>query len=124
MRSKKALRTASRMTTNQTPATTRKWTRQNLLFEVNARDPVIYGVIVVFLGAIAPLASLVPARRAASVHPATVLRGDRGKEEPRLAPVAAFFWLELRMFGPCCSVQLFPAPASTTRSDSRCTPAI
>jgi predicted permease len=49
---------------------------QTLLFEVSARDPVIYGVIVVFLGAVALLASWVPARRAARVHPAMVLRGD------------------------------------------------
>lgn len=49
---------------------------QTLLFEVGARDPIIYGFTVLFLGAVALLATWAPARRAAKVHPAIILRGD------------------------------------------------
>jgi putative ABC transport system permease protein len=49
---------------------------QDLLFEVDARDPLTYTAIIAFLGVVALLASWVPARRAARVHPAAVLRGE------------------------------------------------
>ena len=48
----------------------------NYLFEVEPRDPATYAVILVFLTTIAMLASLLPARRAAALQPATVLRGE------------------------------------------------
>ena len=47
-----------------------------LLFGVNARDPVTYGGIALLLTAISLAASWLPARKAARVQPATVLRGD------------------------------------------------
>jgi predicted permease len=47
-----------------------------LLFGVDARDPVTYGGIALFLVAISVAASWLPARKAARVQPATVLRGD------------------------------------------------
>jgi putative ABC transport system permease protein len=46
------------------------------LYEVDSRDPVTYGSIVAFLAVVAMIASFLPARRAASVHPAAVLRGE------------------------------------------------
>ena len=49
---------------------------QALLFQVDARDPLTYGAIVAFLAIVALVASWVPARRAAQVHPAVVLRGE------------------------------------------------
>ena len=47
-----------------------------LLYGIDARDPVTYGAIAAFLIAISLAASWFPARRAAGVQPATVLRGD------------------------------------------------
>jgi predicted permease len=47
-----------------------------LLFGVNARDPVTYGGIALLLTAISLAASWLPARKAAGVQPAAVLRGD------------------------------------------------
>lgn len=46
------------------------------LYDVNPRDPATYGAIIVFLAVVALVASFIPARRAASVHPAAVLRGE------------------------------------------------
>ncbi|HEY2848308.1 MAG TPA: FtsX-like permease family protein, partial [Gemmatimonadaceae bacterium] len=47
-----------------------------LLFGVNARDPVTYGGIALLLTAISLAASWLPARKAAGVQPAAILRGD------------------------------------------------
>jgi len=47
---------------------------RNLLFGVNARDPLIYGAVVLGAIAVALLANLVPARRAAKVDPIVALR--------------------------------------------------
>jgi ABC-type antimicrobial peptide transport system permease subunit len=45
-----------------------------LLFGIPPSDPVTIGLVVVFLGAVAMIASLVPARRAARVDPVEALR--------------------------------------------------
>ncbi|MGH7446561.1 MAG: FtsX-like permease family protein, partial [Longimicrobiales bacterium] len=47
-----------------------------LLFGVDARDPVVFGSAALFLTAVALLASLVPAVRAARVSPMVALRND------------------------------------------------
>ena len=47
---------------------------RSLLYEVSASDPVTYVVVFVLLGAVALVASSVPARRAATVAPGMVLR--------------------------------------------------
>ena len=47
---------------------------RSLLFGVNARDPLIYGTVVLGAMAVALLANLVPARRAAKVDPIVALR--------------------------------------------------
>jgi predicted permease len=49
---------------------------QGLLYQVDARNPVIYGAIVLLLGSVALAASLIPARRASRVHPSVALRVD------------------------------------------------
>jgi putative ABC transport system permease protein len=46
---------------------------QIVLFEVNARDPMVFGTIVVVLAVTGLLASFVPARRVTKVDPATAL---------------------------------------------------
>jgi predicted permease len=48
----------------------------SLLFEVSATDPVVYTVVTVLLAAVALLANLIPARRAASIDPMDALRID------------------------------------------------
>lgn len=48
---------------------------ESMLVDVTARDPVTFGAVAVALLAVAVLAALVPARRAARQHPARVLRG-------------------------------------------------
>jgi len=48
----------------------------SLLFGVSARDPVIYASVAAGLAAVALLASYVPSRRAARMHPATALRTE------------------------------------------------
>jgi len=47
-----------------------------LLFGVSARDPAVFAAVAALLAAIALAASYVPARRAAAVNPAEVLRGE------------------------------------------------
>ncbi len=49
---------------------------QNLLFGVTAADPWTFAAVVALLGAIALLASYLPARRAARLDPIAVLRAD------------------------------------------------
>jgi predicted permease len=49
---------------------------RSLLFEVSATDPATYVAVAVLLGAVGLLASYLPSRRAASVHPALTLRGE------------------------------------------------
>ena len=48
-------------------------TLQSQIYGVGAMDPVVIGIVVLTLGAIALLASSLPARRAMRVDPATVL---------------------------------------------------
>ena len=48
----------------------------SLLFGVDARDITTYGVVAPFLAAVSLLASYLPARRAASVHPLDALRWE------------------------------------------------
>ncbi|MFI5312354.1 MAG: ABC transporter permease, partial [Gemmatimonadales bacterium] len=47
-----------------------------LLFGVNSRDPVTYAAIVALVSVVSVVASWIPARRAARVQPAMVLRGE------------------------------------------------
>jgi ABC-type antimicrobial peptide transport system permease subunit len=49
---------------------------RSLLFEVSATDPATYVGVAVLLGMVGLLASYLPSRRAASVHPALTLRGE------------------------------------------------
>jgi ABC-type antimicrobial peptide transport system permease subunit len=49
---------------------------KSLLFGVSATDAVTYGVLAIVLGAVALVASYVPARRAAGVPPIIALRQD------------------------------------------------
>ena len=49
----------------------------SLLFGVDARDITTYGVVALLLVAISLLASYLPARRAASVHPLDALRWEQ-----------------------------------------------
>lgn len=49
---------------------------RNQLYEVSPTDPVVFGSVVVFLFAVAWLACLVPARRAASINPMVALRHE------------------------------------------------
>ena len=47
-----------------------------LLFAVEPTDPITYGVVIATLAAVAALACLVPARRAAAIDPMRALRAD------------------------------------------------
>ena len=49
---------------------------RTLLFGVSATDPIVFGVIAALVAAVALLASLVPARRAALLDPMTALRRE------------------------------------------------
>ena len=49
---------------------------RSLLFGVSPADPVSFGRIVLVFGVVGLLASYLPARRAARVDPATVLRSN------------------------------------------------
>jgi ABC-type lipoprotein release transport system permease subunit len=48
----------------------------SLLFEVSATDPTTYAAIALLLTAVAAVASLIPARRAARADPLVALRGS------------------------------------------------
>jgi ABC-type antimicrobial peptide transport system permease subunit len=48
----------------------------SLLYGVSARDPATYAAVAVFLGAIALLATYLPARRAARVDPLLAIRSE------------------------------------------------
>jgi putative ABC transport system permease protein len=48
----------------------------SLLFGVAAVDPLTYAAVAIALGATAVLASYLPARRAARIHPAEALRWE------------------------------------------------
>jgi putative ABC transport system permease protein len=49
---------------------------RTLLFEVSPMDPITYAVVIAGLGAVALVATWLPARAATRVDPATALRGD------------------------------------------------
>ena len=49
---------------------------QVVLYNVDARDPIVFGVIVLTLGITGAIASFVPAKRVSRVDPVTVLRTD------------------------------------------------
>ena len=49
---------------------------RSLLFEVSASDPLTYGAVVLLLAGVALLASYLPSRRAARLHPAMTLRAE------------------------------------------------
>jgi putative ABC transport system permease protein len=47
---------------------------QIVLYEVDARDPVIFGGVVLILALVGVLASYIPARRVSQIHPAEALQ--------------------------------------------------
>jgi ABC-type lipoprotein release transport system permease subunit len=47
-----------------------------LLFDIKPHDPLTYAVVVALLGAVALVATWLPARRAARVNPIEVLRAE------------------------------------------------
>jgi ABC-type antimicrobial peptide transport system permease subunit len=49
---------------------------QRLLFEVSPRDPLLYGVVALFICSVAAVACLVPALKATRIDPMQALRGE------------------------------------------------
>jgi ABC-type antimicrobial peptide transport system permease subunit len=49
---------------------------RSLLFEVSTTDPLSYVAVALLLGTVALVASYLPSRRAARVHPAMTLRAE------------------------------------------------
>ena len=49
---------------------------ESLLYEVEARDPLVFAVVSIALLGVALLASYVPARRASAVNPVEAIRTD------------------------------------------------
>ena len=49
---------------------------ETLLFEVKARDPLVFGAVSLIMISVALLASYVPARRASAVNPVEAMRTD------------------------------------------------
>jgi len=47
---------------------------QIILYEVDARDPVIFGGVVLALALVGVLATYIPARRVSQIHPAEALQ--------------------------------------------------
>jgi putative ABC transport system permease protein len=47
-----------------------------LLYDTSARDPIIYGTVLLVLGVVALMATLLPARRAVRVDPIVAVRMD------------------------------------------------
>jgi putative ABC transport system permease protein len=47
-----------------------------LLFSVEPTDPMTYAAVITMLAAVATMACLMPARRAAAIDPMTALRAD------------------------------------------------
>jgi putative ABC transport system permease protein len=47
-----------------------------MLFQVRPTDPVVYVAVAILLGAVALVASYVPARRASRIDPATTIRQE------------------------------------------------
>ena len=51
-------------------------TMSGLLFDVSTTDPVTFGATALLLGAVAVVASAIPAQRAVRVDPVTVLKDE------------------------------------------------
>jgi ABC-type antimicrobial peptide transport system permease subunit len=49
---------------------------QNVLFNVNGRDPAVYGAVAALVALVSLMATFLPARRATRVRPMTALRAD------------------------------------------------
>ncbi len=45
-----------------------------IFFNINATDPLTFGVVAVLLGGVAPLVCFIPARRATRIDPIVALR--------------------------------------------------
>ncbi len=49
---------------------------QKFLFQIQPREPLVYGIACGIILAIATLSSILPARRASTVPPVVILRGE------------------------------------------------